>query len=394
MTLVDFASWQDGNHVETDDGAVSTALIESVIATRRPWTGEKYISLPSFLAKREQTRDMNDTAALTHVMGVEFHHTSDTQANNPIIQAKDATGNNHWELRLDERRLRLYDSNGILRGSSSPIFVKNTWYRLEVSWKRAGAGTGYVHVHVDGSSRIVDTSSGDYNGSISETTHLYEFLNASEGQSLKFVHFYRKHGETTTGFLGEWNGTRPYGSTEADFFNHPSSEVLPLENALESPRDGVAKHELLTGAGRYVGCSTHQGPSAGPRNDPAVNGATAVGAKWMWQIDATAIQVPFGLYGNVDVGSETSNSWAVTPTTLSINFITFLVSENATHFPTVTQWGQLGSHSGNGRIQPFQNDLHVWMGMTVLVTGGVEPTSGKRASAGTLQKTPKEVIAA
>ena len=368
--------------LEEYDTATSTAQVEDTLETRHPWAGSWYARLRAAQHQILETRGQADPVSHMHVIGFAFRHPSDTLQDTTFFVAKQPLGTHFW-LDLHERRIKLYDKNGVLRATSARVLNANTWHEVNVAWKRDGAGVGYVKVYVDGVERISEGAAGDYDGGVGQ--HVDHWENTSETASFYVDDTYHLHDADENDFLDDFHVIGPFQNNDSQDWSSRGHVIQAWENAQEMPLDGVAVCELDNIADAKVGCSTWEGDRPGPRGTDAANGATARGGKWIFKASQ---EDPRMRYGRQTVGNENTDN-----TTLGSPFVGYaqFVDDGIGVVPGVDEWFQIGIDAG--AFPPFVNFKLDWCAAVMLVTGGSEPGVGKRATLGTIHKTAREVLA-
>lgn len=408
LTIQNFAGAELDNLREVDKDN-TTAVVTSTIATKHPWAGTFYYVLGSGLSKVMQSQQLviNTNAAV----GMNIYQTNDSTGSEKIFAAIEGA-NEHFYLELNLGGIELFDSIGTSIGSTSTL-GEDQWHSLEVYWKRGGSGTGFCFVVIDGTTRISDTSTGDYDAGGTGLVH-YKWTNTTETCSIYVDDFWQGGVADIDDLPHDFYVSGPFISEGSDFdsgvgHEDPASGGNDLEIAVEHPYSDTSYAELETGQNIHAGCSTWKPDYAGevehyigPRGNRKVWGATALAGKWIFKSSLFTTRAgnhdPWIDTGRQVDGSETTRN--CTPTNIGNDAEGFICDDtvgSGTGCPDVDEWFQIGMHSGTTMVQSLLRDRYEYLVCTSLLTGGFAKPN---ASAGTIygrldddSTHPTEVIA-
>lgn len=252
----------------------------------------------------------------------------------------------HMQLALNtSSNLELFDEGSTSRGSGSTTISINTWYKIEIRFRRGTTGTGEVDIYlaIDGNtpvSEIQDLSAGDYQN-LSETSDEVLFQGPGSGDGTVFLDdIYIYDGGSTVGdFLGNFE-VFMYNKTDGGATDQGAAlDTGTWALASETPLDNTAGNNCAytDDAGKSGGMRTDSGSNSGPSGDANITG-TINGVEYVYN----AVEGSGGGTPDVQIGNSSDGMTAqsfLMPTSFA-NF--YIPSESATIMPETDEYFEIG----------------------------------------------------
>jgi hypothetical protein len=273
------------------------------------------------------------------IVGFKFRTTDATPAPaNPIMIVIGSTGQHAGVALNNSGNLFIVDQGGTARATGSTVLADNTWYRIEVRFRRGDAGTGQVEVFLDGASEVSDSSAGDYQRASETTDWVYFEGNGTGGPTFYIDSIYiYDGGSSNSDFLGDWSVLK-YNKTDGGATDQGSTlDSGTWADASETPFNGANTARYTDNAGKSGGMRTNSGSFSGPSGDADVDG-DVVAAEYVFVAlkgnggGATDLQYGNSADGMTAAGASLTNSAAVY----------LYPSEAATIVPTASEFCELG----------------------------------------------------
>jgi hypothetical protein len=293
------------------------------------------------------------------VVGFYIRFNKDFITDTSLVRFKDATETmGSIRIQASDMKIKVGDITSTYGTPSTNALTNGVWYKFEIRWYAANAGSGYGHLYID-DVLVASNTTGDFLGGA--VPDRIRWLNQDTGTNLVDIdHCYVKcdtAASTTADLIGvgdglEWNVPGYYQTSNAATSAGTAPAVGTLVQTGENPLNDTNEAEW-TGS---TDSATWAANGIAPRNGPLTDITdTVAAAKWWIRSDrdgggGTTHTLRYGRY---DPSTFSVEDVVTTLTTVITDY--YHASESATYMPDVSDESMAWGITISGA-----QDLHVY----------------------------------